>query len=71
MTQMMRMTRCTSMPEDSARSRLSATARIALPMRVRCSIVATPTRARVARSITARSRGVIRSGPKVNACWIV
>ena len=37
------MTRSTSMPDDSARSRLSATARIALPMRVRCRNRATPT----------------------------
>ena len=37
------MTRSTSMPDDSARSRLSDTARIALPMRVRCRNRATPT----------------------------
>ena len=37
------MTFSTSMPDDAARSRLSATARIALPIRVNWSAMATAT----------------------------
>lgn len=36
-----RITRSTLIPDDAARSRLSATARIALPMRVFCNMTAT------------------------------
>ena len=51
------MTRLTLMPEDAARSRLSATARIALPIVVRCSMSATNTRTTRAMTIEMMAAG--------------
>jgi hypothetical protein len=57
------MTWLTLMPEDAARSRLSATARIALPIFVRCSISATSTRTTREMISEARSALVMRNRP--------
>ena len=57
------MTRLTSMPDDSARSRLSATARMALPIRVRCRNNATATSTTIEMTMPIRSRGTIDTGP--------
>jgi hypothetical protein len=59
----MRITRSTSMPEDAARSRLSATARMALPIFVRCSISATRTRTTMEITMEASARGVRENRP--------
>src|SRR5699024_804379 len=58
-----RITRSTSMPEADARSRLSATARVALPIRVRKSMNAVPNRTRIDSPIMNRSRGANEIGP--------
>jgi hypothetical protein len=58
-----RITRLTSMPEEAARSRLSATARMALPILVRWSISATATRTMIEMTIEASERLVMVKMP--------
>ena len=65
------MTRSTLMPDDSARSRLSATARVALPTLVRCRNRATPTSTTTEMTMPQKSRGTRRSGPISQAFWSV
>ena len=55
------------MPEDSASSGLSATARIAFPIRARCRNTATTTRITAESAMIVKSRGVTANGPKVHS----
>ena len=63
MTHTTRTTRFTLMPDTAARSALSATARVALPNRVRWSINPTATRATMMTTMVVISRGVTAHGP--------
>ena len=55
------------MPEDSASSGLSATARMAFPMRARCRNTATAIRSTAESAMIVKSRGVTANGPKVHS----
>ena len=57
------MTRSTLMPALDARLGLSDTARVALPIRVRCTIRTTAPRATTATTIDTMSVGVKTTGP--------
>ena len=59
-----KMTRSTLMPDDAARSRLSATARMALPIRVFCSISATSSSTTRLMMMHHRLTGVIAKAPE-------
>ncbi|MBR8640029.1 hypothetical protein KEF29_13820 [Streptomyces tuirus] len=63
-------TRCTSMPDASARSRLAETARTAVPIRVFCRSAAMPRSTTTASTVTVRSRGVMPAGPRPIALWM-
>ncbi len=57
------MTRSTLMPVEADRAGLSATARVALPIRVYWSSAVVPNSASMATTKTTTSFGVISSGP--------
>ncbi len=67
MVQMMRMTRSTLMPEEAASAGLSATARAALPVRVRSSAMPTTTRTTSSMPIAMRFFGAAEMGPICDA----
>ncbi len=67
----MRMIRSVLMPVDDARSGLSDTARMALPVRVRSSQSATPTMATTQMVIDTMVRAVSENGPRSLAFWTV
>ena len=66
-----RMIFAVSMPVAEARSPLSLTARVALPIRVRCSTSATVISTTSDRTVIVRSRGVTAIGPKSQATWLL
>jgi hypothetical protein len=50
---------------------LSDTARIALPVRARWSIKATPASTSSDSTVMTGSRGAMETGPQCHSCWIV
>jgi hypothetical protein len=57
------------MPDEAARSRLSATARVALPKRVRWRARATASSTTTEMMIDTTSRGAMEMGPHSSARW--